>query len=316
VSNVAPVLVSVIVLAVQDYARKAVMEQVDLRKRIENLVREALQPVEAARRIVLETPQGMAVALLDRPRAALDFAERVMAGADGLPLCIGINHGPVTIAEEASRGKALVGDGIAAGMTMAQAAVPGKMIASRAFRDALETDAPDSAARLGAAGVHTDAHVRSHELYTLDRRAAGARRWRLAFVGVAVFSVILALGFVARLALYGGGLRGGPAPAGITLQIAPHGDVYIDGVLKGSSPPLTRVEVTPGPHTIEVLNGQHPPMRVDVNPGPAEELTVAHIFIAPRILARPRESPPPAREKSLTENVRDNWRSIRRQVGF
>jgi len=316
VSNVAPVLVNVIVLAVQDYARKAVMEQVDLRKRIEELVRAALEPVEAARRIVLETPQGMAVALLDRPRAAIDFAERVLAGAAELPLCIGINHGPVTIVEEASRGKALIGDGIAAGMTMAQAAAPGRMIASRAFRDALDADAPDSAARLGTAGVHTDAQVRTHELYTLDRRATGARRRRLAYTGVAAFAVILALGAVARLALVGSGLRSGSAPARIELRISPHGDVYIDGVLKGSSPPLTRIEVAPGRHTIEVRNGQHPPLQLEVNPGPAEELTIAHIFITPRSLARPRENAGPAREKSLTENVRDGWRSIRRKVGF
>lgn len=306
-NNVAPVLASVIVLAIQDYARKAVMEQVHLRNRVEDLVRAALQPVQPARRIVLDTPQGIAVALLDRPRAALDFAERVQAGAADLPLCVGINHGPVTIAEDANRGKALIGDGITAGMTMAQAALPGRMIASRAFQEALEADSPDSAARLGAAGVHTDAQVRTHELFTLDGRAVGARRRRLAYAGVAAFAGILALGAVVRLALYGSGLRA--APAVIEFQVTPRGDVYIDGALKGSSPPLTRIEITPGRHTIEVRSGQHPPLRMEVNPGPSEELTIAHSFASPRSAGK-------AREKSLGENVRDGWRSIRRSVGF
>ncbi len=307
VSNVAPVLASVIVLSFQDYARRAVMEQVSLRTRIEDLVRMALRPVPPALRIVLDTPHGLAVALLGRPRAALDLAERVRAGAADLPLCIGINHGPITITEDANRGKALIGDGISAGMAMAQAAAPDRVIASRAFRDVLEEDAPDSAARLGTAGVHTDAHVRTHELFTLDQRAAGARRRRLAYAGIAAFAGILALGAVARLALYGSGLRA--APAVIEFEITPRGDVYIDGALKGRSPPLARIEITPGPHTIEVRSGQHPPLRMEVNPGPGEELTIAHAFAGLRGAGK-------AREKSLSENVREEWRSIRRSLGF
>jgi len=309
VSNIAPVLASVIVLSIQDYARKAVMEQVRLKERVEALVRSALAPVAPARRIVLDAPQGFAVALLDRPPVALAFAERVQAAAAGLPLCIGINHGPVTIAEDANRGAALVGDGIAAGMTMAQAAAPGRMIASRAFRDALDADAADSAARLGSAGVHTDAQVRTHELFTLDPRAANSRHRRLAFAGVACFAGILALGGVARFALVGSGLRDAPAPAVLEFEIAPRGAIYIDGVLKGSAPPLTRIEIAPGPHTVEVRHGKFPPLTVEVNPGPAEELTIAHSFAAPRAAARPRE-------RTYSEKARDGWRDIRRSAGF
>jgi hypothetical protein len=292
VSNVAPVLASVVVLSVQDYARQAVMEQVRLKDRLEALVRAALAPVAPARRIVLEAPQGLAVALLDRPRVALAFAERVQSAASDVPLLIGINHGP-----------------IAAGMTMAQAAAPGRMIASRAFRDALDADAASHAARLGAAGTHVDAQVRTHELFTLDRRAANSRRRRLAFTGVVACAGILALGGVARFALVGSGLRGAPAPAVIDFEIAPRGEVYIDGVLKGSSPPLTQIEIAAGPHVIEVRNGRFPPLKVDVNPGPGEALTIAHTFAAPRKAAK-------AREKTLGESVGDGWRKFRRSVGF
>lgn len=309
VSNVAPVLASVVVLSVQDYARQAVMEQVRLKDRLEALVRAALAPVAPARRIVLEAPQGLAVALLDRPRVALAFAERVQSAASDVPLLIGINHGPITLAQDATRGQALIGDGIAAGMTMAQAAAPGRMIASRAFRDALDADAASHAARLGAAGTHVDAQVRTHELFTLDRRAANSRRRRLAFTGVVACAGILALGGVARFALVGSGLRGAPAPAVIDFEIAPRGEVYIDGVLKGSSPPLTQIEIAAGPHVIEVRNGRFPPLKVDVNPGPGEALTIAHTFAAPRKAAK-------AREKTLGESVGDGWRKFRRSVGF
>jgi hypothetical protein len=280
-------------------------------------VRSALGAVAPARRIVLDAPQGMAVALLDRPRAALDFAERVQAAASDVPLCIGINHGPVTIAQDATRGQALVGDGIAAGMTMAHAAAPGRMIASRAFRDALDADAADRAARLGAAGVHTDAEVRTHEIFTLDRRAANSRRRRLAFAGIACVAGILAVGAVARYALVGSGLREAPAapvaPAALQFEITPRGEIYIDDVLKGSSPPLTRIEIEPGPHTIEVRHGKFPPLMVEVNPGPAEELTITHSFVAPR--AAPRAAAKP-RERSFGDKARDGWRSFRRSAGF
>jgi hypothetical protein len=310
VTNVAPVLASVVVLSVQDYARQAVMEQVRLKDRLEALARAALAPVAPARRIVLDAPQGLVVALLDRPRVALAFAERVQSAASDAPLLIGINHGPITLAQDATRGQALIGDGIAAGMTMAQAAAPGRMIASRAFRDALDADAASHAARLGAAGTHVDAQVRTHELYTLDRRAANSRRWRLAFAGVAVCAGILALGGVARFALVGSGLRGTPpAPAVISFEIKPRGEVYIDGVLKGTTPPLARIEIAAGPHVVEVRNGRFPPLSMEINPGPAEELTIEHTFAAPRKAAK-------AREKTLGESVGDGWRKFRRSVGF
>lgn len=305
----APVLASVIVLAVHDLTRRTVAEQGRIRTQIEDLVRGALRPVPAERRIVLDAPQGIVVALLNRHRAALELAERVQAGAADLPLCIGINYGPVTIVEDANRGQALVGDGIAAAMTMAQAAAPARMIASRAFQEALQADAPDSAARLSPAGVHTDARVRTHELFTLDQRAARSRRKRLAIAGVMAFAGILALGVVARLALYGSGLRA--APAVIEFQITPRGDVYVDGVLKGNSPPLTRLEIAPGRHTIEIRNSQYPPLKVEINPGAGEEMTIAHSFRSRSAGAKSSTG-----DKSLRESAREGWRSFRRGLGF
>lgn len=306
----APVLASVVVLAVRDLTRRTVADQGRIRKQIEDLVRSALRPVPAGRRIVLDAPQGIVVVVPDRPRAALDFAERVQLGAADLPLCIGINYGAIRVVADANRGEALVGDGITAGMTMAQAAAPGRMIASRPFQEALQADAPDSAARLGPAGLHTDAQVRTHELFTLDQRALRARRKRLAIAGVMAFAGILALGAVARLALYGSGLRA--APAVIEFRVAPRGDVYIDGVLKGRAPPLDRIEITPGRHTVEVRNSPYPPLKVEVNPGPAEEMTIAHTFSSRSAGAKSAQGG----DKSLRENAREGWRSFRRGVGF
>lgn len=303
----APILVSVIALAVHDLTRRTVAEQGQLRAQIEKLLQDALQTLPAARRIVLDAPQGFAVAILDGRHTALELAERVQTGAAELPLCIGINYGPVAIMEDAHRGHALFGDGITAAMTMTQAAAPGRMIASRPFHEALQAEAPDSAARLIAAGVHTDAQVRTHEIFTLDQHAVRTRRRRLAITGAAAFAGILALGIVARMAVNSGWLQ--PDPAVIEFNITPRGDVYVDGVLKGSSPPLSQLEVAPGKHTIEIRNSRFPPLKVDINPVAAEKMTIAHSFSS-------KSSGSRGEDKSLRESAREGWRGFRKGIGF
>ncbi len=303
----APVLVSVIALAVHDLTRRTVTEQGQLRAQIEELLHGALQPVPVSQRVVLDAPQGFVVALLTGCRTALELAERLQSGAATLPLCIGINYGPVATVNDDKRGPALVGDGINAAMTMTQAAAPGRMIASGPFHEALRAESPDTAARLGPAGQHTDAQVRTHKIYTLDQRAAQTRRKRLLMAGVLAFGGILVLGAVARQILHSGWLQ--PAPAVIEFNITPRGDVYVDGVFKGSSPPLKRLEVSPGLHTIEIRNGQFPPLKVEIKPAAAEQLTVAHTFVA-------KGTAPRGGDKSLRENAREGWRSLRKGIGF
>lgn len=304
----APILVSVIALAIHDLTRRTVAEQGQLRTQIGKLLQDALQALPAARRIVLDAPQGFAVAVLDGRHAALELAERIQTGSAELPLCIGINYGPVAIMADANRGHALVGDGITAAMTMTQAAAPGRMMVSRPFHEALQAEAPDSAARLIAAGVHTDAQVRTHEIYTLDQHAVHTRRRRLLITGAAAFAGVLALGFVVRMAVQGGWLQ--PAPAVIEFNITPRGDVYVDGVLKGTSPPLSQLEVAPGKHTIEIRNSRFPPLMIDINPVAAEKLTITHTFSSKSSGARGGD------DKSLRESARDGWRSFRKSIGF
>ena len=303
----APILVSVIALAIHDLTRRTVAEQGQLRAQIEKLLQDALRTLPAAGRIVLDAPQGFVVAVLDGRHAALELAERVQAGGAELPLCIGLNYGPVAILADDNRGHALVGDGITAAMTMTQAAAPGRMTASRPFHEALQAEAPDSAARLTAAGVHTDTQVRTHEIFTLDQSAVHSRRRRLAITGAAAFAGILAIGIVARMAVHGGWLQ--PDLAVIEFNITPRGDVYVDGVLKGSSPPLNRLEVAPGKHTIEIRNSRFAPLKVDINPAAAEKMTITHSFSS-------RSAGAKGDDKSLRENAREGWRSFRKGIGF
>ena len=322
----APVPASVVVLRLADFGRKPVTEQAQLKGELEALAAKAIEPLAAADRIVLEAPDALAVVVLARPQAALELAERCEAAAGGLPLCVGVNHGPVRQANDPLRGAGIVGDGVATGIVLANAATPGRLLASRPFHEALEATGSRRAAHQAAAGELTDASVRRHEIYTLKPKTKRPRD-RRAFVILALGSLaILALPFVARRFPAGPNLSEAPAPraaapaapepkheaepapaphekpeperqakaepaprpkpaapkpASIYFYIKPEGVVYIDGVAKGRTPPLKRVEVSPGRHSIEVRNGEFPPLKLRVNLGRAEEMTVSHSFVAP-----------------------------------
>jgi hypothetical protein len=48
-----------------------------------------------------------------------------------------------------------------------------------------------------------------------------------------------------------------PGNAIYQLQIKPWGTVYVDGVVRGASPPMKRLALTPGPHTIRITHPKH-----------------------------------------------------------
>jgi hypothetical protein len=77
------------------------------------------------------------------------------------------------------------------------------------------------------------------------------------------------------------------------LDIAPSGEVFVDGQSRGSAPPLARLEVPPGPHTIEVRNPRARPFQLEVQLKPGQQMEIRHVFPAPP----PRRAPAPPRQK-------------------
>jgi hypothetical protein len=151
---------------------------------------------------------------------------------------------------------------------------------------------------LSSAGAFTDLSVRTYELFTLDRKATPARRRRLIALGTLSVIGILGLGFSAR------GLRHAiMAPAVLEFKITPRGEVFIDGVLKGKTPPLQRLDIRPGRHSIEVRNSPYPPLKLEVNLASAEEMRITHSFTRPGSADEPK-------------SVREHFRDLRRQLGF
>jgi hypothetical protein len=268
---------SVVYLKLQEYARRTVAEQARFRAQLEALVTLALRPVPPAGRVVLDAPDGLVVVMLDDPRTALDFAEAAQSAAADLPLAIGINHGPVKPAAADNPGGGLVGDGISTSAAIAGVGTPGRFLASRSFGEALAALSPDRAYELAAAGEYTDGNVRTHALLATSPEARTARTRRIALIGAASVAVILCAGVTARVILQ---QIEASRPAFIVLEITPRGDVIVDGAPQGRSPPLTRVEVPPGKHTIEVRNGKAPPLKLNVDLHPRQEMVITHAFAA------------------------------------
>jgi len=196
-------IASVVFLRIQDFARRPASEQARLRAQLEAVVAVTTAELEPASRIVLEASDGTAVVVLQDPRGALRLAERALAAvAAGLPLCVGVNHGTMQLADRKG-GEGMTGDGIAVAASVAQFAAPARLLASRSFRDALADAAPGQEVALVPAGTLNDPGLRSHELFKPDGNAIQRRGRRYAAAGIALAIALLSGGVAARISMEG-----------------------------------------------------------------------------------------------------------------
>ena len=94
----AAVAASVISLLIREFSRQTVVEQARLKERLAELLAAAIGPLPESERIVLDAPDGMVVVVLDDSLGALGLAQRAQSAAGDLPLCVGVNHGPLKLA--------------------------------------------------------------------------------------------------------------------------------------------------------------------------------------------------------------------------
>jgi len=272
-------LVSVVFLGIADFTRKPVNEQARLRAQIDAAVSAGIAGLREEDRVVLDAPDGAAIVVLGNLPGALQAAQRALATRIDVPLGVGINYGPVALATGVYNDSLLKGDSIEAAGIIAGFAPPNGLLVSRAYRDALTAEAPHLAEELHAAGIFTDARIRSHELFSLDSAALRATGRRQLLLGALACVTILALGVGARSALQS--LVESRQPAWLQFDIRPPGEILVDGVLKGKTPALSRLPVPPGAHTIEIRSGKYPPHVLQVDLSPGEQMLVKHSFPVP-----------------------------------
>ena len=194
---------SVVFLRIQDFARRPASEQARLRAQLDAVVAITAAELPPERRVVLDASDGAAVVVLRDPRGALRLAERALTAATaGLPLCAGLNHGTLKTAGKKGN-EGMTGDGIAVAASIAQFTAPGRLFASRAFRDAIADAEPGQEATLVSAGTFNDPGLRTHELYKADAHAVRRRGRRYTLLGILLAVALVGGGVFQRISSHG-----------------------------------------------------------------------------------------------------------------
>jgi class 3 adenylate cyclase len=189
---------SVVFLKIAEFARRTASEQARLRAQLEAVIAVVTAEIDPESRVVLEAADGAAIVLIDDPRAALRLAQRALtSGAAGLPLAAGLNHGALQLSGRKGA-EGLTGDGIAVAANIAEFAASSRLLASRAFRDALADAAPGREAALGPAGNFTDAGLRAHEVFSPSDGGIARRRRRYSAASALVIVAFIGAGFAWR----------------------------------------------------------------------------------------------------------------------
>ena len=71
-----------------------------------------------------------------------------------------------------------------------------------------------------------------------------------------------------------------PARAQLIVAVAPRGEIYIDGEHRGTSPPLTTLDLEPGMHRVEVRSGARKPFLTYMTVEPGDVRRIRHDFNA------------------------------------
>ncbi len=288
-----PVHANVAYLRIPRFPALGVAAQAAAKAALESRVRAVVAREPEDGFVVLDAEDGLAVVLYGTAPHALDRTEELVREA-GQGVQAGLNHGPLALAGTGD-GARVIGDGLGSAAAASRFAAPGKLLATRDFARALEVDDPSRAPELAPAGEFTDTRVRLHALYAPDRPGAAARARRAFLHAAGGVVAILLLGVAARLTqawLFP------PPPAVIALAVKPRGEVFVDGVSRGRTPPLKSVEIPAGKHVISLRHPGFAPVDLQLDLKAGERMTVSHTFTAAR-----------------TEQKGGFWRELRRRFG-
>jgi hypothetical protein len=297
--GVAPVAVNVLFLRLRTAAEDAPVDPVRAREQLLAATQAAVLGWDRARRVVLDATDGVALVGDIDPLVALQAAQRA-AREGAASVTVALHHGPVRVIGEGIATR-VVGDGVDTAAALAGFASASPIVASRAFRDALAATAPGEADKLRPAGEVVDQRLRAHALHVFDPAAAQSRAVRRNLMAGAGLLMLLGTGWAGRAARehYEEARR----PAVLLLDIRPSGEVFVDGEPKGSAPPLLRLSMPPGPHTIEVRSGRFNPLKMDVHLQPGEQMELKHVFAAPPPPPAPARKPRPQRPLTPGERI-------------
>lgn len=214
---------TVIFINIVDHAQAPVDDQIALKERFNALISEAVKNVAQNDRIILDTGDGAALALLGAPEealfVALDIRDRVAQEAEEQPerafaVRLGINLGPVRVVNDLNGMLNVVGDGINAAQRVMSFAQPNQILVSRSYYEIASRLSAEISVMFAYYGVKTDKYVREHEVYVVrdsqsdaalpDAAPAPAwRGWGLLSAVPVYYWIALAVGAIVLALLWG-----------------------------------------------------------------------------------------------------------------
>jgi hypothetical protein len=171
---------TVVFVDIVEYSQRPVMQQVELKTRLNAMIARVLEEVPPADRMSLDTGDGAALCFLGAPEDALFAAGTLRAAAidagPELALRIGINLGPLRIVKDVNNRPNILGDGINVAQRVMSFAAPNEILVSRSYYEIVSRLSEEYARLFQYSGIHRDKHVREHEVYAMTvAGAAGAR---------------------------------------------------------------------------------------------------------------------------------------------
>lgn len=166
---------SVVFIDIIDYSKKSVSEQIAEKEAFNTLLTEAIKDVAQNDRIIIDTGDGAAIALMGAPEEALFVSLTIRDGiirknkeaGSKLLVRIGINLGPVRVVIDINGMPNIIGDGINVAQRVMTFAEPNQILVSRSYYEITSRLTQEITDMFAYSGIKQDKHVREHEVYVI-----------------------------------------------------------------------------------------------------------------------------------------------------
>ena len=171
-------IATVVFIDIVGYSNRPVVQQVELKTRLNAMITGVLEHVPVADRMILDTGDGAALCFLGDPEDAVFAASNLrgstLASGPELALRIGINLGPVRVVKDVNGQPNMLGDGINVAQRVMSFAQPNQILVSRSYYEIVSRLSQEYSRLFQYVGVHRDKHVREHEVYVMASGGPGA----------------------------------------------------------------------------------------------------------------------------------------------
>lgn len=170
---------SIIFLDIVEYSIKSGSEQIAEKTLFNSLVGDALKDVAQTDRIILDTGDGAAIALMGEPEEALFVSLTIrdvilaynQTSKSLIKVRIGINLGSVRVVKDINGQLNILGDGINVAQRIMSFAEPNQIMVSRSYFEVTSRLTKELTNMFIYSGIKQDKHVREHEIYLINPSA-------------------------------------------------------------------------------------------------------------------------------------------------